>query len=357
MLLSIEPINFTRTDELLNNPFLTRLAMFCHLCPVHSWGPSRPGSCFHYHHNSSRGETLLVVHPSLPLTLCPFCLPSYLLPPSFSYTLSKSHVLSSHPAPPPAPFSTLSLLLYFHPSLPCSHYEHIVFAGVDHSHCSTISYWDWHHRKNPHCLGGWASLQWRTLNPSCMHRGQGKPSLSLNFTLSLLPPPLVPPSPSLLFLMLSPPLLLLNTHLKNFLLEYPVLFTSLSFSLFPLPPPSPLPSPHEDPYQWAYSVWWDRWFPEVLEECRRGEDVLLTGKSRQVLGVQVTWLQSYTLFLLSPSLHLPLLSAHLTAVAELYSESPLAKVSSKPRPQGTRKEVLVYQCCTANDWITEWSWP
>ncbi len=27
----------------------------------------------------------------------------------------------------------------------------------------------------------------------------------------------------------------------------------------------------DDPFKWAYGVWWDRWFPEVLKECREGE--------------------------------------------------------------------------------------
>lgn len=30
-----------------------------------------------------------------------------------------------------------------------------------------------------------------------------------------------------------------------------------------------------DPYQWAYNIWWDRWFPEVLEECRNGETCIV----------------------------------------------------------------------------------
>ncbi len=29
--------------------------------------------------------------------------------------------------------------------------------------------------------------------------------------------------------------------------------------------------PHvNDPFKWANGVWWDRWFPEVLHECRKG---------------------------------------------------------------------------------------
>ena len=173
----------------LEHLFLTRLAKFYHLCPVHSWGPSRPESCFHYHHDSSKGKIFLVIYRSLPLTLCP-CLPSYVhLPPSPSLlirTLSKSHtlilILPLHSLSPPFPL----------PLFPCSHYDHVVFAEVDLSHCSTMSYWDWCHRKNSHCLGEWVNLQWRTLNPSCMHRGQGKPSLSLNSSLSLPTSPLIP---------------------------------------------------------------------------------------------------------------------------------------------------------------------
>ena len=231
----------------LEHLFLTRLAKFYHLFPVHSWGPSRPESCFHYHHNSSKGKIFLVIYPSLPLTLCP-CLPSYVhLPPSPSLlirTLSKSHILSFSSFP-----STLSLLLSPCPSFPCSHYEHIVFAGVDLSHCSTMSYWDWRHRKNPRCLGGWVSLQWRTLNPSCMHKGQGKPSLSLNSSLSLPTSPLIPSLNFLPSLSLPPSLitsffphafsfslsLLTNiSYLAKFLLKYPFpfiypfLFTDLS---------------------------------------------------------------------------------------------------------------------------------
>lgn len=90
----------------LEHLFLTRLAKFYHLFPVHSWGPSRPESCFHYHHDSSKGKIFLVIYPSLPLTLCP-CLPSYVhLPPSPSLlirTLSKSHILSFSSFPPLSP--------------------------------------------------------------------------------------------------------------------------------------------------------------------------------------------------------------------------------------------------------------
>ena len=205
-----------------------------------------------------------------------------------------------------------------------------------------------------------------------MHKGQGKPSLSLNSSLSLPTSPLIPSLNFLPSLSLPPSLitsffphafsfslsLLTNiSYLAKFLLKYPFpfiypfLFTDLSsFPSLNSPPfrsAFPLPRPREDPYQWAYSVWWDRWFPEVLEECRRGEDVLWTGVIiRKGLGIQVAWLQSYNvhcLFPLSPSFHLPFFSPHLTAVAELYSESPLVKVASKPRPQGTRMETLVYQ--------------
>jgi len=26
----------------------------------------------------------------------------------------------------------------------------------------------------------------------------------------------------------------------------------------------------DDEYDWAYKIWWDTWFPEVLKECRDG---------------------------------------------------------------------------------------
>lgn len=102
----------------LEHLFLTRLAKFYHLFPVHSWGPSRPGSCFHYHHDSSKGKIFSVIYPSLPLTLCP-CLPSYVhLPPSPSLlicTLSKSHILSFSSFPPLSPSSSpLALLFHVH---------------------------------------------------------------------------------------------------------------------------------------------------------------------------------------------------------------------------------------------------
>ena len=39
-----------------------------------------------------------------------------------------------------------------------------------------------------------------------------------------------------------------------------------------------------DPYKWAYDIWWDKWFPEVLRECREAVTELYTG--RTPLGIQ-----------------------------------------------------------------------
>ncbi|XP_064400384.1 uncharacterized protein LOC135346636 isoform X3 [Halichondria panicea] len=33
----------------------------------------------------------------------------------------------------------------------------------------------------------------------------------------------------------------------------------------------------DDPFKWAYGVWWDRWFPEVLKECREAVGELYSG--------------------------------------------------------------------------------
>ena len=91
--------------------------------------------------------------------------------------------------------------------------------------------------------------------------------------------------------------------------------------------------------KWAYGLWWDQWFPEVLKECRDGE---LTDCMYICILCYKT-LCMCTVMVLAVDLEVPLYIYTLSAVADLNAGRQLMSVShlKKQKSLAVKDDKLV----------------